>query len=149
MKQKQQEWKGVLKATQKMGKGLHKLFKNFVKEISQDLPTSGESGSKVSYCILEPRNFSEVTILSDDTNKPWLKATQKEIKNIINNQNFLVQYPGKGQPVTPCMDVHKAKIQSDGSLDHLKLRIVVRGNLQNKELVGDTWSPTSSMMTLK
>ena len=149
MKQKQQEWKGVLKATQKMGKGLHKLFKNFVKEISQDLPTSGESGSKVSYCILEPRNFSEVTILSDDINKPWLKATQKEIENIINNQNFLVQDPGKGQPVTPCMDVHKAKIQSDGSLDNLKLRIVVRGNLQNKELVGDTWSPTSSMMTLK
>ena len=31
------------------------------------------------------------------------------------------------------MDVYKAKIQSDGSLDKLKLRIVVRGDLQNKE----------------
>ena len=47
------------------------------------------------------------------------------------------------------MDVYKAKIQSDGSLDKLKLRIVVRGYLQNKEMVGDTWSPTSSMRTLK
>ena len=47
------------------------------------------------------------------------------------------------------MDVHKAKIQSDGSLDKLKLVIVVRGDLQNKELVGDTWSPTSYMKTLK
>ena len=47
------------------------------------------------------------------------------------------------------MDVYKAKIQSDGSLDKLKLRIVVRGYLQNKELVGDTWSPTASMRTLK
>ena len=35
------------------------------------------------------------------------------------------------------MDVYKAKIQSDGSLDKLKLRIVVRGDLYNKELVGD------------
>ena len=47
------------------------------------------------------------------------------------------------------MDVYKAKIQSDGSLDKLKLRIVVRGYLQNKKMVGDTWSPTASMMTLK
>ena len=47
------------------------------------------------------------------------------------------------------MDVYKAKIKSDGSLDKLKLRIVVRGDLQNKEMVGDTWSPTDSMSTLK
>ena len=47
------------------------------------------------------------------------------------------------------MDLYKAKIQSDGSLDNLKLRIVVRGDLQNKETVGDTWSPTASMRTLK
>ena len=47
------------------------------------------------------------------------------------------------------MDVYKAKIQSDGSLYKLKSIIVVRGDLQNKELVGDTWSPTASMRTLK
>ena len=46
------------------------------------------------------------------------------------------------------MDVYKAKIQSDGSLDNLKLRIVVRGDFQNREMVGDTWSPTTSMRTL-
>ena len=45
--------------------------------------------------------------------------------------------------------MYNAKIQSDGSLDKLKLRIVVRGDLQNKELVGDTWSPTASMNNLE
>ena len=59
-----------------------------------------------------------------------------------NNQTFTIEYPKDGEPVTPCMDVYKAKIQSDGSLDKLKLRIVVRGDLQNKEMIGDTWSPT-------
>ena len=54
-----------------------------------------------------------------------------------------------GGPVTPCMDVYKAKIQSGGSLDKLKLIMLVRGDLQNKEMVGDTWSPTASMRTLK
>ena len=39
--------------------------------------------------------------------------------------------PYKGDPVTPCMDFYKAKIQSDGSLDKLKLRIVVKGDLKN------------------
>ena len=70
--------------------------------------------------------------MSDDIKKPWLKETQKEIKNLINNQTFIVQYPDKGEPVTPCMDVYKSKTQSDGSLDNLKLRIAARGDLQNK-----------------
>ena len=73
----------------------------------------------------------------------------KEIKNIINNHTFLVQETEKGEPVTPCMDVYKAKIQSYGSLDNLKLRIVIRWDIQNKELVGDTWSPTASIRTLE
>ena len=47
------------------------------------------------------------------------------------------------------MDVYKAKIQSDGNLERLKLRIVVRGDLHNKKLVGDTLSPTAPMSTLK
>ena len=51
--------------------------------------------------------------------------------------------------MTPFMDVYKAKIQSNGSLDKLKLRIVVRGYLQHNKLVGDTWSPTASTMNLK
>ena len=109
----------------------------------------GESGSEVSHFIPEPRNFSEVKKLSGIIKKPWLKATLKEIKNLINNQSFLIEDQNEGEPVTPCMDVYKAKIQSDGSLDNLKLRIVVRGDLKNKEMVGDTWSPTASMRTLK
>ena len=132
-----------------MGKGLHKVFNTVVKQISQDLLPLGESGSESSYFIPEPRKFAEVTKLSDNINKPWLKANEKEIKNLINNQNFLVQETDKGEPVTPCMDVYKAKIQYDGSLDKFKLRILVRGDLQNKELDGYTWSPTDSMSTLK
>ena len=109
----------------------------------------GESGLEVSHFIPEPRNFAEVKKLSDNIKKPWLKSNLKDIKNLIKNQTFLIEDPEKDEPMTPCMDVYKAKIQSDGSLDKLKLRIVVRGYLQNKELVGDTCSPTASMRTLK
>ena len=51
----------------------------------------GESGSEVSQFIPEPRNFSEVTRLSDDIKKTLLKATQNNIKNLINYQNVLVE----------------------------------------------------------
>ena len=54
-----------------------------------------------------------------------------------------------GEPVTSCMEVYKAKIQSDGSLDKLKLRIVVRGDLQNKRLVIDTWPIAAPIRNLK
>ena len=115
-----------------MGKVLHKVFSKVVKYILQELIALGESGSEVSHFIPEPRKFSEVTKLSQNIKKTWIKSTLKEIKNIINNQTFLIEDQNEGEPVTPCMDVYKAKIQSDGSLDKLKLRIVVRGDPQNK-----------------
>ena len=118
-----------------MGKGLHRVFGTIVSEISQELTNFGETGSEVSHFIPEPRNFAEVTRLAENITKPWLKATLMEIKYLINNQTFMIEDPKDGEPVTPCMDVYKAKIQSDGSLDELKLRIVVRGDLQNKEMI--------------
>ena len=36
----------------------------------------------------------------------------------MNNQTFLVEDTKKDEPITPCMDVYKAKIQSDGSLEN-------------------------------
>ena len=51
--------------------------------------------------------------------------------------------------MTTCMDVYKLRIQYDVSINKLKLRIVVRGYLQNKDLIGDICSTTDSMSTLK
>ena len=103
----------------------------------------------MSHFIPEPRNFAEVTRLAENIRKFWLKATLKEIKNIINNQIFMIEEPKDGEPVTPCMDVYKAKNPIRWKPRQMKLRIVVRGDLQNKEMIGDTWSPTASMKTLK
>ena len=64
-----------------------------------------------------------MTKLSDGIKKAWQKETLKEIKNLINNQTFPVEYTEKYETMTPCMDVYKAKIQYDGNLDKLKLEI--------------------------
>ena len=80
----------------------------------------------MSHLIPEPRKFAEVKRLPSDVKNDWLKETLKYIKNLINNQKFLMDDPDKVSPVTQCLDVYKAKIQSDGSIDKLMLRIVVR-----------------------
>ena len=95
----------------------------------QELTPLGKSGSGFSHFIPKPRNFAEVTKLSNNIKKPWLKATLKEINNLINNNTFLIEDPEKDEPVTPCIDVYKAKTQSDGSLNKLKLRILVKEDL--------------------
>ena len=50
------------------------------------------------------------------------KATLKEIKNFINNQTFMIEDPNHDEPVTPCMDVCKAKIQYDGSVEKIEVK---------------------------
>ena len=82
-------------------------------------------------------------------NKNWLKENLKEFKNLINNKTFTLQYTEKGEPMNLLVDVYKAKIQSYGGLDMLKLKNVVRRDLQNKDIVGDTSSPTASMRNLE
>ena len=58
IKQNKSQWKGALRATHKMGKGLHRIFSTIVSEISQELTNFGETGSEVPHFIPEPRNFA-------------------------------------------------------------------------------------------
>ena len=118
IEQTQNECKGKEILEKRRIKVLHKVFKAIVNELNNKLTYLGKSGSEVSHFIPEPRNFVEVTILSEDLKKAWLKATLKQIKILINNQTFLMNYSEKGDPVTPCMDAYKSKIQSDGSLEN-------------------------------
>ena len=103
----------------------------------------------MSHFIPKSRNLAEEIKLPADVRKSWLKATLNEIKNLINNQTFLMDDPRNEYPVTRFIDVNKSNIKSDGSIDKLKLRIGLRGDLKNKEMIGYTWAPTSSMRTLK
>jgi hypothetical protein len=79
----------------------------------------------------------------------WLQSVRKEFKTLIDNITFVLDSPGKGETVTPIMETFRVKILSDGTLDKLKTRIVVRGDLQSKTLSEDKWSPTASFRALK
>jgi hypothetical protein len=77
----------------------------------------------------------------------WLRAYQKEIKTLINDKTFLDK-PKDGETVIPTMETNKFKIKSDGSLDKLKCRIMVRGDMQDTA-TDDTWLPTAPFRSHK
>ncbi len=62
---------------------------------------------------------------------------------------FSIEEMTEGDYCVPTTETHRIKLGSDGTLDKMKSRIVVRGDLQNKEISEDKWSPTASMRAMK
>ncbi len=79
----------------------------------------------------------------------WLKSVKAELKNLVDAKTFVREEIQEGETCTPIMETFKVKIRSGGTLDKLKTRLVVRGDLQSKSLDEDTWSPTASFRSLK
>ena len=86
----QRDWAGAFLAskTKGLGRGVHRLFRTIAREVNKETPEMGEQGSEVAPFLPEPRNFAEVTRLPAEVKKPWLRATLKEVKNLIDNQTF-------------------------------------------------------------
>jgi hypothetical protein len=81
--------------------------------------------------------------------REWLKSVKKELKALIDAKTFAKDTMNPGEKSTPVREIFKVKIQSNSSLDKLKTRIVVRGDLQDKSISEDKWSPTASFRSLK
>jgi len=97
-----------------------------------------------------PKTLREILKMPDGPIKTaWLQSVCKEFKTLVDNNTFVKDTPKKGKSVTPIMETFRVKILSDGSLDKLKTRIVVRGDLQAKNRTDDKWSPTASFRALK
>jgi len=67
---------------------------------------------------------------------------------LIDSGTFQPETPLPDESCTPIMDLNVVKLRSDGTLDKLKNRLVVRGDMQ-KNLDEDKWSPTASFRALK
>jgi len=78
-----------------------------------------------------------------------MKSVRKELKTLIDSDMFLFNDMKEGETSTPTMEIFKVKVKSNGSLDKLKTRLVIRGDLQNGQLLEDKWSPTASFCSLK
>lgn len=97
-----------------------------------------------------PRSIREIVKMTHGPVKEaWLKSVKAEMKTLIDAKTFIHDEMQEGETSTPVMEIFKVKIKSDGSLDKLKTRLVVRRDLQSKIISEDTWSPTASFRSLK
>jgi hypothetical protein len=97
-----------------------------------------------------PNSICDILKMPDGTvHQEWLKSVKKELKTLVDAKTFVVDNLQDGEISTPVMEIFKVKVKSDGSLDKLKTRLVVRGDLQDRNLTEDKWSPTASFRSLK
>jgi DNA primase len=92
-----------------------------------------------------PRTIRDIMKLPEGYVKAeWMKSVKKELKTLIDSGTFAFDKMNPSETITPMKEIFKVKMMSDGSLDKLKTRMVVRGDLQNGTLAEDKWSPTAS-----
>jgi hypothetical protein len=96
-----------------------------------------------------PKNLRAVLKIRDTLIRDaWLKAYRKEMKTLIDSGTFKPETPLDDEVCNPILDLNVVKLCSDGTLDKLKNRLVVRGDLQ-KNIEEDKWSPTASFRASK
>jgi hypothetical protein len=97
-----------------------------------------------------PDNIRTILRMMDEGIRiAWIKAYRKELKVLIDSGTFSIEDLLPGEFCVPTMETNRVKLKSDGTLEKLKCRIVVRGDLQNKQSNEDKWSPTASFRALK
>jgi len=97
-----------------------------------------------------PKSIRDITKLPEGFVKnEWLNSVRKELKTMVDSGTFVFDEMKEGETSTPKMEIFKVKMKSDGSLNKLKTRLVLRGDLQNGQLLENKWSPTASFGSLK
>jgi hypothetical protein len=135
-----EEIKLVLHVENETGNQRDAIFK-----VIEQLEAKDES---IDPFLPEPKNIKAFRKLPLHIQQRWLKAFKKEIISIIDNDTFKEGTIQEGETPIPTMVVFKAKITSRGHLDKLKVRIVARGDMMNKD-EKDTWSGCVAGRTVK
>jgi hypothetical protein len=125
------EWESETKGTE-----YQDLAHTCATEATPGIPNSNDALS----WELAPKTIRGIVKMPHGTvREEWLKSVRKELKTLVNSGTFQEDTLHEGETSTPVMETFKVKVKSDRSLDKLKIRLVVRGALQDKNITEDKW----------
>jgi uncharacterized protein (DUF2342 family) len=85
-----------------------------------------------------PKSILDITKLPEGlVRKEWLNSVKKEFKTLVDSGTFVFDEMKDGDTSTPTMEIFKVNMKSNGSLDKLKMRLVMHGDIQNGQLLED------------
>ena len=102
-------------------------------------------------CLSTREEFPEPTTYEHAAKHPgWVEAMNKEINALQTNNTWdVVSLPPKKKAIS-CKWVYKTKFKSDGSLERLKARLVIRGFTQQYGVdYQEVFSPVVKMATIR
>ena len=115
-------------------------------------PKLGQGEDPAEY-FPPPMNVMQMLRYKDGKKKTaWLKALKKELKTIIDSGTLNNrENPKPDDVVVSTTEANKIKLDQQGNVDKLKVRVCVRGDLQKKKdpTMEDPHSPAASMRMSK
>lgn len=93
-----------------------------------NVATELEKSTPGNEIITEPRSYKEA--INSDHKEAWKKAMQEEYNSLMQNETWILT---EKSPHMKCLDsrwLFKVKKNSDGTVERLKARLVIKGYLQ-------------------